>query len=68
MNLKEIHKRLQEQWERALEQAAEQPTTRPELGEMLTNAASLHIRSGVKSGALWGTTSCTCYQGCTNIC
>ncbi len=58
---------IEQQWERAIEQAAENTSSTPELRtEHLKNAAGLHLKSGVQSG-LWGVSN-GCSQGCSAIC
>lgn len=56
---------LQTEWDQATERAALQVERDEMLGDMLTVSAGLHIKSGIESGGLWGTTSCTCENSCT---
>jgi hypothetical protein len=57
--------RLGQEWDDAIERAQQATTREQPLGDMLTESAGLHIKSGVEAGGLWGTTSCTCQQTCT---
>ncbi len=59
-----VTRHLQAQWELASQRAAEEQSLEPPLGEMLTEAVGLHVKSGVEAGGLWGTTSCTCENSC----
>lgn len=64
-NKKQTPEQLQTDWERATERAAAESSRTQDLGDMLTDSAGLYIKSGVEAGGLWGTTSCTCQQTCT---
>ena len=60
---------LQDLWERGIERATADKSTLQELGDAkLGEVAGLQIKSGLESGGLWGSTSCSCQAGCTNIC
>ena len=53
-------KRLQEQWENALERASQEQTRRQEVDEdALNHAAGLAIKSGLRGG-FWGMSDKTC--------
>jgi hypothetical protein len=53
-------RRLNQQWDDAVDRAQHETPRTHDLGDMLTETSGLHIKSGVEAGGLWGTTSCTC--------
>lgn len=66
MKNKKTFQAIEQQWDRAIEDAMEKSAHLPELGaENLTEAAGLHVKSGVQSG-LWNITP-DCSH-CTAIC
>lgn len=55
MNEKNIPRKLQEQWARAVERATEDKQDRDELdADRLNHAAGLHVQAGVQAGAWSG--------------
>ena len=67
-NTKRRSERLQDQWEHAVERAAQDITSLPELDSQDLNlAAGLYVASGIAAGKDgWGHTNMTC--ACTNSC
>lgn len=60
-------KQIEQQWERAIEQAQENQPRDPEFDKQeLNNAAGLHIQSGVKVGSWLSTYTQNFTCGCTN--
>lgn len=64
MKKQTINEQIQEQWDNAAERALQQPAENQTLGDLLQEAAGLHVKSGVQAGGIWGTTSCTCENTC----
>lgn len=60
---------LEQLWERGIERATEDTSGTNEISnEKLGETAGLHIKTGISASGLWGTTSCSCQQGCTHMC
>ncbi len=59
---------IEELWERAVERAVQEKSVAQELSaETLSQAAGIHIKSGVRAADFWGLGSYTC-QNCSGTC